>query len=749
MTDIELFENHRRGSDQAFADLVQRHLGWIYGVARRGLGDSHRAEDIAQTVFVLLHRKAPRFAADAAMICWLHTATCYATKTIAREERRRKRREIEFATQRPGSTDNASASDPNAADWQTLAPVLDEMVCQLSRVDREAILLRYYRDLTFVELGAEIGTTEEAARKRVDRALQKLRRLATRKGLTCGATLPLYLASQIQTTPPAGLIATSTVAATAQPGSALTASSNLMLKGVFAMAVTKSTLVVAGIVAAAVLLAALALAGIWSSAPHKHNLPPIAAATMPATRASAATQPVASLGPISIDSSLFDCGTPFEAQQDSTNHVTLHLKGFQLDWWMFHLTGVAGKTITIDIVLNANQIPLNNWKPLNPVYSYVTDLNDPAAYVTGSVDVNVQENQRVPETDEQKWHYVTDCQLTGDHDFKMTQHFTSDSVYIAGRVPYTPGYAAKFVDSLVGNPHAKVIDLGTTPEHRPIRVVQIGPTDDASQKSKPCVLICGGEQAYQPDGMWACQGAIEFLIGDSENAKHLRAQYVFLIIPMLDPDVTAHTNYNFIDSFSPQKACPTSILYANWLQNRVIFGGRIDLVIDLHSLQARECQHVQHVNITPALPEQAAYLAALQDQIVQQCDANNLLFSPKAQNGGPHSPIRFPGWIDEHFGALDTVYEVNAQARLRHLTLSQLKETGCVFVQASVDFLASREGKLMMASVDKDRVVRKAAWDGNPATQPARNAIESEATIEGKTLEGFTAETHGARRRAD
>jgi DNA-directed RNA polymerase specialized sigma24 family protein len=110
MTDIELLENHRHGSDQAFADIVQRHLGWIYGVARRGLGDSHRAEDVAQTVFVLLHRKAPRFAADAAMIGWLHTAARYATKTVAREELRRKQRETEFAIQRSGSQNIAPAS---------------------------------------------------------------------------------------------------------------------------------------------------------------------------------------------------------------------------------------------------------------------------------------------------------------------------------------------------------------------------------------------------------------------------------------------------------------------------------------------------------------------------------------------------------------------------------------------------------------------------------------------------------------
>jgi RNA polymerase sigma factor (sigma-70 family) len=279
MTDIELFENHRNGSDQAFADLVQRHLGWIYGVARRGLGDSHRAEDVAQTVFVLLHRKAPRFAAEAAMIGWLHKATCYATKTVAREERRRKQRETTVAIEQSRRQASAAPdSDADEPDWQQLAPIVDEMVGELSRADREAILLRYYRNLTFVELGAEIGTTEEAARKRVDRAVDKLKRMAAHKGLSCGATLPLYLASQIRITPPSGLLATSTVAATAPPGSALAASSGGMIKGLLTLLSLNPALAGAGTIAASLLLIFATSAAVWWFAPAR----PTAAAAAPA-----------------------------------------------------------------------------------------------------------------------------------------------------------------------------------------------------------------------------------------------------------------------------------------------------------------------------------------------------------------------------------------------------------------------------------------------------------------------------------
>src|SRR5438105_5551540 len=97
MTDVQLLDQHLQGSDEAFADLVRRHVGWVYGVARRGLHDSHLAEDVAQAVFVLLHRKSPRFDNDRALTAWLHRAAYYATQVAARSQRRRAKHEKEAA----------------------------------------------------------------------------------------------------------------------------------------------------------------------------------------------------------------------------------------------------------------------------------------------------------------------------------------------------------------------------------------------------------------------------------------------------------------------------------------------------------------------------------------------------------------------------------------------------------------------------------------------------------------------------
>jgi RNA polymerase sigma factor (sigma-70 family) len=280
MTDVELLEKHRGGCEEAFADLVRRHIGWIYGVARRGLRDSHLAEDVTQAVFVLLHRKAPRFTADRAMVSWLHKATRYATQTAAKSERRRQRRETEAAMRTPQTTESPQS------EWTQLAPELDEMIGRLSRADREAILLRYYRDLSYAEIAVEIGTTEEAARKRVDRAIEKLRQRATEKGLNITAgSLAAGLANQLRIPPPPGLIATTTGAATAHAGSALAASSASIVKGaMFIMTYTKIQFAAFAIFSALVLIVGTAwVVGSSNSAPTSAPSAGVAAAPAPAT----------------------------------------------------------------------------------------------------------------------------------------------------------------------------------------------------------------------------------------------------------------------------------------------------------------------------------------------------------------------------------------------------------------------------------------------------------------------------------
>jgi RNA polymerase sigma factor (sigma-70 family) len=283
MTDVELLNQHRNGSEAAFADLVRRHLAWVYGLARRRLGDAHLAEDVAQAVFVLLHRKSPRFAADRAMMSWLYKTASYASDSAARGERRRQHRESKVAMSRPEAT---APQEP--AEWQQLAPLLDELIGRLPRADREAILLRYYRDLSFAEIAEQIGVTPDAARKRVERAVEKLRQLAAeRGGAISAAGLAAGLAAFVRIPPPAGLVATATVTATAPAGSAMAASTAAIVKGAVTMMASTKLTIFAVVTVACVVLGGAICGTVWMLAdgqPDSNNAqtPTTAPATLPA-----------------------------------------------------------------------------------------------------------------------------------------------------------------------------------------------------------------------------------------------------------------------------------------------------------------------------------------------------------------------------------------------------------------------------------------------------------------------------------
>jgi RNA polymerase sigma factor (sigma-70 family) len=259
ISDIELLNRHRNGSESAFADLVRRHLDWVYGVARRRVRDAHLADDVAQAVFILLHRKAPQFSADGAMMRWLYRTAQYASDTAARSERRRTAREANYAAGHP-----ETAHVDESPEWKELAPILDRLIGKLPRADREAILLRYYRDLSSSEIAAQMGSTPEAVRKRIERAVEKLRAMAAREGIAMSsAGLAAGLGHFVRLTPPPGLVATSTVAATAPAGSAMATSSASIVKGTITMLV-KTKIAIGSVTAAAVILAMGAIYGsVW------------------------------------------------------------------------------------------------------------------------------------------------------------------------------------------------------------------------------------------------------------------------------------------------------------------------------------------------------------------------------------------------------------------------------------------------------------------------------------------------------
>jgi RNA polymerase sigma factor (sigma-70 family) len=191
-------------SERAFAELVNRHVGLVYSVALRRLGyDSHLAEDVVQVVFSALARKADSLMGRRTLSGWLYLSANASSAEIVRKERRRRRREeTSFIIQETQKSAKA------APEWERIRPLLDDLIVKLERVDQEAIVLRYFEKRSFAEIGALLQLTEDTARKRVERALGKLRSTLTKSGYaSSAAALSESIAGELASPPPAGLAA--------------------------------------------------------------------------------------------------------------------------------------------------------------------------------------------------------------------------------------------------------------------------------------------------------------------------------------------------------------------------------------------------------------------------------------------------------------------------------------------------------------------------------------------------------------
>ncbi len=201
-------------TEEAFAELVRRNIDLVHSAALRQLsGNAASAADVTQAVFTELARHADRLARHPALTGWLYTITHHLATRHIRSETRRQRREQEAHAMQELLQE--PAAEP-ATDWTRLRPVLDAAMHDLGETDRLAVLLRHFEQRPLAEVGARLGLSENAARMRVDRALDKLHAKLAKRGVTStAAALAVALSGQAVTAAPATLTAFVTTSALA------------------------------------------------------------------------------------------------------------------------------------------------------------------------------------------------------------------------------------------------------------------------------------------------------------------------------------------------------------------------------------------------------------------------------------------------------------------------------------------------------------------------------------------------------
>lgn len=230
-------------SEPAFEAIVSRHINLVYSVALRQTRDAHHAEEVTQAVFIILARKAPALSPQTILSGWLCRTARHVAANLLTTQRRRQEREQEAHMQSQGDESESQA-------WTQIAPLLDTALAQLGERDHDAIVLRFFEGRSFSGVGTALGTSEEAAKKRVTRAVEKLRRMFMKRGvaLSVAAIAAAVSANSVQAAP---LGLAPSVSAAAVQGTAVAASTlSLTTTTLKLMAWTKlKTTVVVGAIA--------------------------------------------------------------------------------------------------------------------------------------------------------------------------------------------------------------------------------------------------------------------------------------------------------------------------------------------------------------------------------------------------------------------------------------------------------------------------------------------------------------------
>src|SRR6478736_6125240 len=179
--DVTLLRRYAGGDESAFTTLFERHVHLVYSAALRQTRNPSHAEEVTQAVFILLARKAKSLSPKTVLSGWLYQAARLTTASLIKREIRRQRREQEVYMQ--------TLTEPDTSLWEQVSPLLDDAMGRLGEKDRNAIVLRFFENRTPQEVASALKLNEATSRKRVSRALEKLRTFFAKRGVVLTAAV--------------------------------------------------------------------------------------------------------------------------------------------------------------------------------------------------------------------------------------------------------------------------------------------------------------------------------------------------------------------------------------------------------------------------------------------------------------------------------------------------------------------------------------------------------------------------------
>jgi hypothetical protein len=415
----------------------------------------------------------------------------------------------------------------------------------------------------------------------------------------------------------------------------------------------------------------------------------------------------------------FECSTPLEIEKLSPTHfrVKITTDSTLRNWFMFRVEGAKGKTVRIDI----KDAPLNKWWSLNPVWSSLASIDDPAMFHKVTSDrkypaMQAYNGPQLPDTSQQNWHYISDVwstdqqpDKTGTYCFVHT--YETDGEYLAMRPPYTPKYNEAYLKSLEGRPGVKVIEVGKSKEGRPLHIVQIG---DGDPKKVPCVVMYAREHGNEHDGSWVVQAALSHMLENEDGGPQLQESFTFLLIPILDPDGAIISKYESITHqfVFDGKSGVEAMAYASFFRAWVEAGNRLDLVYNFHNVESAESMHIMSV-VKEGRPVRLQATLVLDEQFLRPLISGPIKMEPRSDQAGAIARFRLGGYLAFFYGPLHMPYELNSQESSRHLSLSELRGVGILMLESGSAFLRSDNAiplTSVVSAARRDRDLRVATY---------------------------------------